>query len=137
MQQYVPHSYIGHDALASVLRAKGDFAGAIAEYKKELAIKPTAGAAYYHLGSCYRKQGKTDLAMDCFRKAIRFEPDRVPAYVDLAELLLKKGRLQEAAQLCRQGLAVVPDTPGSTAISACCCSRWASGRKRPTKSAPR
>ncbi len=98
VQQSVPHSYIGHDALASVLQAKGDFEGAVAEYKKELAIKPTAGAAYYRLGSCYRKQGKMDLAADCFRKAIRFEPDRVPAYVDLAELLMNAGKLEEAAQ---------------------------------------
>jgi tetratricopeptide (TPR) repeat protein len=110
VQQSVPHSYIGHDALASVLLAKSDFEGAIAEYKKELAIKPTAGAAYYHLGSCYRKQGKMDLATNCFRQAIRLEPERVPAYVDLAELLLNEGRLEEAAQLCRQGLAVVPDS---------------------------
>jgi len=110
VQQHLPHSYIGHDALASVLLAKSDVEGAIAEYKKELAVKPTAGAAYYHLGSCYRKQGKTDLAADCFRKAIRLEPDRVPAYVDLAELLLNGGKLEEAAQLCRQGLAAVPDS---------------------------
>ena len=110
VRRHLPHSYIGHDALASVLQAKSDFDGAIAEYRKELAIKPTAGAAYYHLGACYRKQGKTDLAMDCFRKAIRFEPDRVPAYVDLAELLLNGEKLEEAAQLCRQGLAVVPDS---------------------------
>ena len=110
VQQSVPHSYIGHDALASVLLAKNDFEGAITEYKKELAIKPTAGAAYHHLGSCYRKQGKMDAAMDCLRQAIRFEPDRVPAYVDLAELLLNGGKLEEAAQVCRQGLAVVPDS---------------------------
>ncbi|MCL5280106.1 MAG: tetratricopeptide repeat protein, partial [Planctomycetes bacterium] len=110
VQQSVPHSYIGHDALASVLQARGDFEGAVAESKKELAIKPTAGAAYYRLGSCYRKQGKTDLARDCFRNAIRCEPDRVPAYVDLAELLLNGGKLEEAVQVCRQGLAVVPDS---------------------------
>jgi tetratricopeptide (TPR) repeat protein len=110
VQQYVPHSYISHDALASVLQAKGDFEGAVAESRKELAIKPTAGAACYRLGSCYRKQGKTDLAMDSFRQAIRFEPDRVPAYVDLAELFLNGGKLEEAAQVCRQGLAAVPDS---------------------------
>jgi tetratricopeptide (TPR) repeat protein len=110
VQPSVPHSYIGHDALASVLQARGDFEGAVAESRKELAIKPTAGAAYYRLGSCYRKQGKTDLALDCFRQAVRFEPDRVPAYVDLAELLLNGGKLEEAAQVCRQGLAVVPDS---------------------------
>ena len=43
VQQYLPHSYIGHDTLAAVLWAQGDFEGAIAEYQKELAIKPTVG----------------------------------------------------------------------------------------------
>jgi len=109
VQQYLPHSYICHDALAAVLRAKNDFGGAIAEYERELAIKPTAGAAYYRLGSCYHKQGKMDLAADCYHKAIRFEPDCIPAYLDLGELLFKGGKLQEAAQLCQEGLAIVPN----------------------------
>jgi tetratricopeptide (TPR) repeat protein len=109
VQQYLPHSYICHDALAAVLRAKSDFDGAIAEYRKELTIKPTSGAAYYYLGWCYHKQGRTDLATDCYRKAVRFEPDCVPAYLDLGELLFRAGQLQEAAQLCRQGLAVAPN----------------------------
>jgi tetratricopeptide (TPR) repeat protein len=109
VQQHLPHSHMGHDALAAVLRARSDFEGAIAEYKKELAIKPTSGAAYYHLGSCYHKQGRTDLAADCYRKAIRFEPDCAPAYLDLGELLFKGGQLQEAVELCQKGLAVVPN----------------------------
>jgi tetratricopeptide (TPR) repeat protein len=110
VQQYLPHSYICHDALATVLSAKGDFVGAAAEYRKELAIKPTSGAAYHHLGSCYQKQGKTDLAAGCYRKAVRFEPDRVPAYVDLAELLVNRQQLEAAAQVCRQGLVAVPNS---------------------------
>jgi tetratricopeptide (TPR) repeat protein len=109
VQQYVPHSYIGHDALAAVLRAKNDLEGAIAEYRKELAIKPTAGSAYYYLGWCYRKQNKMDLATDCYHQAIRFEPDCAPAYLELGEALFKAGQLQQAAELCRQGLAVVPN----------------------------
>jgi len=109
VQQHLPHSYIGYDALAAVLLAKGDFEGAIAEYKKELAIKPTSGTAYYHLGSCHHKQGRAGLAADCYRKAIQFEPDCIPAYLDLGELLFKGGQLQEAQELCRKGLAVAPN----------------------------
>jgi tetratricopeptide (TPR) repeat protein len=110
VQQRLPHSYISHDALGSVLQAQGNFPGAIAEYQRELAIKPTSGSAHYHLGFCYRKLGRTDPAADCFRRAIRFQPDRVPAYVDLAELLMQGGRFAEAAQVCRQGLVAVPDS---------------------------
>ncbi len=109
VQRLLPHSHMPHDSLASVLRAKGDLAGAIAEYHKLLGIKPTSGISYYYLGWCHNKQGRTDLAEDLFRKAIRFEPDCVLAYLDWAELLFKSGRLQEAEKVCRDGLAVAPN----------------------------
>ena len=134
VQQYLPHSYIGHDALAAVLRVKGDLAGAISEYAKELAIKPTAGAAYYHLGWCHNKQGKTDLAADCYRKAIRFEPDYVPAYLDLGELLFKSGQgSRKRRRSARRALPSCRITLCCTAISAWCWSNWESGRKGPRK----
>ncbi|MEN6425234.1 MAG: tetratricopeptide repeat protein [Phycisphaerales bacterium] len=109
VQGLLPHSYLPHDSLASVLRAKGDLAGAIAEYQRLLAIKPTSGISYYYLGWCCNKQGKADLAEEFFRKAIRFEPDCVLAYLDWAELLFKSGRLQEAERVCRDGLVVAPN----------------------------
>ncbi len=110
VQQFLPHSHMPHDSLASVLRTKGDLPGAIAEYEKLLAIKPTSGSAYYYLGWCHNKLGRTDLAADLFRKAIRCEPDRVPAYLDLAELLFKSKKLPEAEKVCREGLAAVPNS---------------------------
>ena len=109
VQQFVPHAYIAHDALASVLRAKGALDAASAEYRRVLAIKPTSGQAYYHLGWCYQKQGKTEAAAKQFRKAIRFEPTCVPAYLDLGELLFKGGQLAEAVEVCRRGLTMVPN----------------------------
>jgi tetratricopeptide (TPR) repeat protein len=109
VQGLLPHSYMPYDSLASVLRAKGDLTGAIVEYEKLLAIKPTSGSSYYHLGWCHNKQGRTGLAEESFRKAIRFEPDYVLAYLDWAELLFKTGRLQEAEKVCRDGLTFAPN----------------------------
>lgn len=109
VQQFVPHAYIAHDALAAVLRVKGALDAAVAEYHKVLAIKPTSGSACYHLGWCYNKQGKTEAAAAQFRKAIRFEPTCVPAYLDLGELLFKGGQLAEAVEVCRRGLTMVPN----------------------------
>ncbi|MBP7049397.1 MAG: tetratricopeptide repeat protein [Phycisphaerae bacterium] len=109
VQGLLPHCYLPHDSLASVLRARGDLAGAIAEYEKLLAIKPTSGSSYYHLGWCHNKQGRADLAEGFFRKAIRCEPDYVLAYLDLAELLFKSNRLLEAEQVCRDGLTFAPN----------------------------
>lgn len=109
VQGLLPHSYLPHDSLASVLRAKGDLEGAIAEYHKLLAIKPTSGASYYYLGWCHNRLGRADLAEECFRKAIRFEPDHVLAYLDWAQVLFKSNRLQEAEKICRDGLAFAPN----------------------------
>ncbi|MEN6334421.1 MAG: tetratricopeptide repeat protein [Phycisphaerales bacterium] len=108
VQKLLPHSHMPHDSLASVLRTKGDLAGAIAEYEKLLSIKPTSGSACYHLGWCQNKLGRTDLAESFFRKAIRLEPDNVPAYLDLAELCFKGKRFADAEKVCREGLEVVP-----------------------------
>jgi tetratricopeptide (TPR) repeat protein len=108
VQKLLPHSHMPHDSLASVLRTKGDLAGAIAEYEKLLSIKPTSGSACYYLGWCHNKQGHTDLAESFFRKAIRLEPDNVPAYLDLAELCFKSKRFADAEKVCREGLEVVP-----------------------------
>jgi tetratricopeptide (TPR) repeat protein len=108
---FLAHSYIAHDALAAVLRAKGDLDRAIAEYRRTLAIKPTCGRSWYWLGSCYRAQGKNELAAEQYRRAIRFEPPNTGAYLQLGELLFQEGKLREAEQICRQGLVVVPDDP--------------------------
>jgi tetratricopeptide (TPR) repeat protein len=111
VQQFVPHAYIAHDALAAVLRARNALDAAIAEYRKVLAIKPTSGTAYYYLGWCYNKQGRTEAAAVQFRKAIRFEPTCVPAYLDLGESLFQQGQLAEAIEVCRRGMAMAPNHP--------------------------
>jgi tetratricopeptide (TPR) repeat protein len=110
VQQFVPHAYIAHDALAAVLRAQGNLDAAVAEYRRVLAIKPTSGSACYHVAWCYRKQGKPE-AVAWYRRAIRLEPTYAPAYLDLGELLFRQGQLEESLKVCRQGLAVLPDHP--------------------------
>jgi len=111
VQRLLPHSYLACDALAAVLRVKGDLDGAVGEYQKVLAIKPTSGSAYYYLGWCYEKQGDEDAAIERYRKAIQFKPDLIASYLDLGELLFKRKRYQEAVQICRAGLAVAPNHP--------------------------
>jgi tetratricopeptide (TPR) repeat protein len=109
--RFLAHSYIAHDALAAVLRAKGDLARAITEYQRTLAIKPTCGRACYMLGRCYQAQGQTPLAAEQYRRAMRFDPPDTAAYLQLGELLFQEGKLPEAEQVCRRGLALAPDHP--------------------------
>jgi tetratricopeptide (TPR) repeat protein len=111
VQDFLPHSYTGHDALAAVRRAQGDLSNAISEYEAVLAIKPTFGQARYYLGWCHQKQGRVDVALAHYRQAIRYAPDYVPAYLSLGEQLFRRGELGVAIDVCRAGLAVVPDHP--------------------------
>lgn len=109
VQDLLPHSYTGHDALAAVRRAQGHLSNAISEYEAVLAIKPTFGQAHYYLGWCHQKQGRADIALAHYRRAIRYAPDYVPAYLSLGEQLFRQGELGEAMEVCRAGLAVVPN----------------------------
>jgi tetratricopeptide (TPR) repeat protein len=109
--RFLAHSYIAHDALAAVLRAKGDLARAVTEYQRTLAIKPTCGRSCYWLGRCYQMQGKTQLAAEQYRRAIRFDPPDPAAYLQLGELLFQEKKLPEAEQVCRKGLVVAPENP--------------------------
>jgi tetratricopeptide (TPR) repeat protein len=109
VQTLLPHSYTGHDALASVYRAQGSLTAAIDEYEATLAIKPTAGTSHYYLGWCHQQLGRVETAQTHYRHAIRYAPDRVSAYLSLGEQLFKEGKLAEATEVCRAGLAVIPD----------------------------
>jgi tetratricopeptide (TPR) repeat protein len=106
--RFLPHSYIGYDALASVLRAIGDLDGAIAHYEKTIRIKPTCGRAHYYLAWTYQKQGRPDKASTHYFQAINLAPDYVPAYNNLAEILYRQGKIDSAVKICRQGLLSVP-----------------------------
>jgi tetratricopeptide (TPR) repeat protein len=106
--RFLPHSYIGYDALASALRALGDLDGAIAHYEKTIRIKPTCGRAHYYLGWAYQKQGKLDKAITHYFQAVYLQPDYVPAYNNLAEILYRQGKIDSAVQICRRGLRAVP-----------------------------
>jgi len=110
VQQFLPHSYMGYNALGSVLRGLGELDAAIAQYRKATRIRPTCGDAYYYLGWAYQKQGKTDKAIEYYSKAVRWQPDCMPAYNNLAEILYQQGKIDEAVEICRKGLLFVPDS---------------------------
>jgi len=111
VQDFLPHSYTGYNALGSVLRGLGDLDAAIAQYRKAVRIKPTCGDAHYYLGLAYQKQGRFGKAIEHYSKAARLQPDYVPAYNNLAEILLRQDKVDEAIGICRKGLLFVPDSP--------------------------
>ena len=61
------------------------------------------------LGTVYRQQGKTDLAMQQFRRAVELEPRSAPAQTNLAEMLMDRGQASEAFERLNLALDVKPD----------------------------
>jgi tetratricopeptide (TPR) repeat protein len=89
VQNLVPHSWIGYDALGSVLFAEGDINGAIQELEKAIRAKPTCSYAHYDLGRSYRRKGNTDKAIEHYSEAVRCERDFMPAYNNWAEIMVQ------------------------------------------------
>ena len=110
VQGLIPHSYLGYNALGSVLGALWDLDGAIDQHLKAIRIRPTCSDAHYHLGWAYEKKGETNKAIRHYAESARWQRERVPAYNNLAEILAKQGRLDKAIEVCRQGLRYCPNS---------------------------
>lgn len=110
VQNLVPHSWIGYDALGSVLFAEGDINGAIQELEKAIRAKPTCSYAHYDLGRSYRRKGNTDKAIEHYSEAVRCERDFMPAYNNWAEIMVQQGKVDEAIEIFRRGLVFCPDS---------------------------
>ncbi|MCP4452224.1 MAG: tetratricopeptide repeat protein, partial [Planctomycetes bacterium] len=106
----LPHSYLGHYNLGTVLSKLGDFKGAVVQYDKALRIKPTYGNAHYKLALANQKLNKMDDAMTHYSEAVRWKPDLVPAYNNLAEIHMRRQAVDKAIEVCRNGLQYSPDS---------------------------
>lgn len=111
VQSFLPHSFMGYHAMASVLRGLNDYDGAIAQYLESIRRKPTHSEAHYYLGLLYQKRGQFDKAEEYYSRTMRLQPNGVPAYNNLGEILLQQGRVDEAMKVCRKGLLYAPDSP--------------------------
>jgi len=110
VQSSLPHSWIGYNALGSVLHAQGDLDGAIIQYKKAIAIKPTCDPAHYRLAWAYRTGGDVDKAIEHFTELARLRPVSLPAYENVAAIYREEGKLDEAIEILRKGLVFNPES---------------------------
>ncbi|MBN2271552.1 MAG: tetratricopeptide repeat protein [Sedimentisphaerales bacterium] len=110
VQSFLPHSWIGYNALGSVLHAQGDVDGAIIQYKKAIAINPACDPAHYRLGWAYRTKGDLAKAEGHFKELARLRPDSVPAYENLATIYKDQDKLDAAVEILRKGLVHCPDS---------------------------
>jgi tetratricopeptide (TPR) repeat protein len=99
-----------HTFLGWALSQKGDYAAAIAECHRAIAVDPELGNPYNDIGSYLIVLGRHVEAVPWLRKAIgaaRYEPRHYP-HVNLARVYVKLGHYDAAIAQLRVALAIAP-----------------------------
>lgn len=99
-----PASFIAHSNLGYFLDEKGDWDGAVAEFRKAIAINAEDWEAHYNLGNAYAERSMPDDAIAEYELAITNNPNWAPAYLNLANTFLKKGRIADATVTYQKAL---------------------------------
>lgn len=81
--------------------------------KKEIALNPSNGMAYYRLGEGLTRQLKWDEAIPPLQKSIWLNPFFSGPYIVLGKVYLKKGGLANAENVLRRAIAMDPNNFGA------------------------
>jgi tetratricopeptide (TPR) repeat protein len=98
-----------YDTIATMRRARQEFADATVAFSRRVALVPNDVAAHRDLGDIYFRQGLDDLAWNEFAIAEALAPRDVATQASLAQLHLRAGRNQEAADSARRIMQLSPD----------------------------
>jgi tetratricopeptide (TPR) repeat protein len=82
--------------MAAVYAKKGDYAAAVRDYRRSLALEPDV-SAWNNLGDALERLGELEEAVVCYRRAADLSPDNAIIHRNLAEVLGRLGRTDEAA----------------------------------------
>lgn len=111
-----PDSSIAHVNYADALSLMADPRGALAEYRKGLALNPSDVVALRHLAALLTRIGNVDLAIARYSLAVKLDPAYAPTYAKLAEVLIVQQRAVDAAELLRRRVASAPSDEQSAAF---------------------
>ncbi len=102
-----PDTVVIYNNLGVVLSQQEDVAGAIAAYRKAIAINPKeATISYFNLGTVYLNQGRWQEAVDTFQIGISQDPNQATYRSNLGLALLQLGRYDESVQEFEASLAI-------------------------------
>ena len=77
---------------------RGNFDGAIKEYKKALKIDSEDWTIWYNLGVCYGRKGEADLAISIYKKVIKLNPESGATYYNRAVQYFTKNEFDHACK---------------------------------------
>lgn len=103
-----PDSPVARFNLAEVMRRQGQFAAAVEQYRRTLAVDPNYAKAHLGLGLANRQQGRP--AMESFRRALQSDSLLAEAHLGLGRESLDRRRAAQAAGHFLQSLRIDPDS---------------------------
>ncbi len=103
-----PNDERAQNILGGYYFGQQEWAKAIGEYEKALAINADFSPPYNQLGYAYRFLNQYDKAEETFRKYIALIPNDPNPYDSYAELLLKRGKYEESIRNYKKALEQDP-----------------------------
>lgn len=94
--------------VAADLTEKGEYAAAIAAWKKAMELDPDDSKARYNFGLSLDHQGQLEEAIAQYRKSVDINPQNAAAYTNLGIALTRTGKLDEAVDALTQSVAIRP-----------------------------
>ncbi|HTY45948.1 MAG TPA: tetratricopeptide repeat protein [Patescibacteria group bacterium] len=88
---------------------QGNFAQAISDYTRAIAISPDYAEAYYNRANAYDKQGNLSQAIADYTRAIAISPAYAAAYNNRANVYNKQGNFAQAIADCIRAIEINPD----------------------------
>lgn len=118
-----------HVKLGLIAEQRGEYAKAMEEYKKEIAINNKSALAYQRLGFLYSND-KQDLqkAEEEFLKSLALEPDNVETLIHYANNLYMMGKFGQSADQFEKVLQLDPKNPTANYNLALVYETW--GKKK-------
>ena len=101
-----PNDERAHNFLGGYYFGRQEYAAAVAEYEKAIAINPSFSQPYNQMGYAYRFLYKYPEAEKAFKKYIELIPGDPNPFDSYAELLMKMGRFEESIQNYEKALSI-------------------------------
>ena len=107
------HEAAYHFHLALAHQTLNDMQGAVAGYRRALALKPDDPDIYNNMGNALAAQGKPDEAVTAFGRTLALAPGSVVAHNNLGNVQRSLGLWDEAEASFRKAIALQPDFAGA------------------------